>query len=187
MLVAKIIQNLSNKVFFGKEAHLTVLNPFLEKNVQIINKFLSDTQVRPVRCTQYIGPIDTCYPFFQMLTCPSYEDEDEDESFESGCDDIDPPILHRFLQSHQDKIGRIIESQTKLDAGDGTRSASYREAWETLRTVLMRPVIEPPILSENDTASHARYRKFMYQNRDRNTDTLKEIFRLQSTLEVRVI
>lgn len=65
VLVAKIIQNLSNKVFFGKEAHLTVLNPFLEKNVQTINKFLSDTQVSPVRYTQYNGPIDTCYSFFR--------------------------------------------------------------------------------------------------------------------------
>ena len=46
VLVAKIITNLSNNVSFGKEAHLTVLNPFLEKNVRTVTKFLSDTHVR---------------------------------------------------------------------------------------------------------------------------------------------
>jgi hypothetical protein len=46
LLVAKIIQNLSNNVSFGKEAYLTVLNPFLEKNVRTVTKFLSDTHVR---------------------------------------------------------------------------------------------------------------------------------------------
>lgn len=48
LLIAKIITNLSNNIFFGKEAYLTVLNPFLERNARTITKFLSDTYVRLV-------------------------------------------------------------------------------------------------------------------------------------------
>src|SRR5882757_317567 len=45
MVIAKIIQNLANNIFFGKEAHMTVLNKFLEDNIANITRFLSEMHV----------------------------------------------------------------------------------------------------------------------------------------------
>ena len=46
MVIAKIIQNLANNIFFGKEAHMTILNKFLESNIANITRFLSEMHVR---------------------------------------------------------------------------------------------------------------------------------------------
>jgi neurofibromin 1 len=45
MVIAKIIQNLANNIFFGKEAHMTVLNKFLEDNIANVTRFLSEMHV----------------------------------------------------------------------------------------------------------------------------------------------
>ena len=45
MIIAKIIQNLANNVFFGKEAHMTILNKFLEGNIANVTRFLSELHV----------------------------------------------------------------------------------------------------------------------------------------------
>lgn len=45
MVVAKIIQNLANNIFFGKEAHMTRLNKFLEVNIAGVTRFLSELNV----------------------------------------------------------------------------------------------------------------------------------------------
>ena len=45
MVIAKIIQNLANNVFFGKEAHMTILNKFLEGNIANVTRFLSELHV----------------------------------------------------------------------------------------------------------------------------------------------
>jgi hypothetical protein len=42
MIVAKIIQNLANNIFFGKEAHMVVLNAFLKDNITNVTRFLSE-------------------------------------------------------------------------------------------------------------------------------------------------
>ncbi|KAJ1923513.1 RasGAP protein [Tieghemiomyces parasiticus] len=41
-LVAKLLQNLANKATFSKEPYMMLLNPFLERNHERINKFFSD-------------------------------------------------------------------------------------------------------------------------------------------------
>jgi len=46
MVVAKIIQNLANNIFFGKEAHMVSLNPFLKENITNVTRFLSELSVR---------------------------------------------------------------------------------------------------------------------------------------------
>ena len=48
MVVAKIIQNLANNIFFGKEAHMLPLNPFLKENITNVTRFLSEISVRPL-------------------------------------------------------------------------------------------------------------------------------------------
>jgi hypothetical protein len=44
-VIAKIIQNLANNIFFGKEAHMTVFNNFLEDNITNVTRFLSEMHV----------------------------------------------------------------------------------------------------------------------------------------------
>lgn len=46
MIVAKIIQNLANNIFFGKEAHMVVLNKFLEDNITNVTRYLNDLKVK---------------------------------------------------------------------------------------------------------------------------------------------
>ena len=55
MVIAKIIQNLANNIFFGKEAHMTILNKFLESNIADITRFLSDMHV----CSSFFCVTDT--------------------------------------------------------------------------------------------------------------------------------
>lgn len=45
MLMGKIVQNLANNIFFGKEAHMAVLNPYLKENISIVTRFLSEVNV----------------------------------------------------------------------------------------------------------------------------------------------
>ena len=48
LLITKVIQNLASNVMFGnKEPHMKVLNPFLERNIHVVTKFLSNIAVRP--------------------------------------------------------------------------------------------------------------------------------------------
>lgn len=46
MVIAKIIQNLANNIFFGKEAHMIGLNTFLQAHITDVTRFLSDINVR---------------------------------------------------------------------------------------------------------------------------------------------
>jgi hypothetical protein len=45
-IIAKIIQTLANNVLFGREAHMSVLNPFLQAKIMDVFKFLSELSVR---------------------------------------------------------------------------------------------------------------------------------------------
>lgn len=42
MVIAKIIQNLANNIFFGKEPHMIILNDFLRSNIVNVTLFLTD-------------------------------------------------------------------------------------------------------------------------------------------------
>ena len=46
MLIAKIIQNLANNIFFGKEAHMIGLNDFLREHITHVTRYLSELNVR---------------------------------------------------------------------------------------------------------------------------------------------
>lgn len=45
-IIAKIIQTLANNILFGREAHMSILNPFLQERVVHVFKFLSELSVR---------------------------------------------------------------------------------------------------------------------------------------------
>jgi hypothetical protein len=48
MVIAKVMQNLANNIFFGKEAHMVCLNPFLTDNITNVTRYLSEVNVSPV-------------------------------------------------------------------------------------------------------------------------------------------
>lgn len=45
MVIAKIIQNMANNIFFGKEVHMTVLNDFLGEHIADVTRYLSSINV----------------------------------------------------------------------------------------------------------------------------------------------
>lgn len=45
MVVARVVQNLANNMFFGKQAHMAPLNDFLKNNIVVVTRFLSDLNV----------------------------------------------------------------------------------------------------------------------------------------------
>ena len=45
MIVVKVIQNLANNTFFGKESHMMIFNNFLEDNITDVTRFLSEMHV----------------------------------------------------------------------------------------------------------------------------------------------
>ena len=45
MNIAKIVQNLANNIFFGKEVHMIPLNDFLSANIVNITRYLSEVNV----------------------------------------------------------------------------------------------------------------------------------------------
>lgn len=60
MVIAKIIQNLANNMFFGKEAHMVVLNEFLECKIINVTRFLSEVNVsRPSYSNTNTDKLDT--------------------------------------------------------------------------------------------------------------------------------
>jgi len=45
LVIAKVIQNLANNMFFGKQVHMAPLNDFLKHNIVVVTRFLSDLNV----------------------------------------------------------------------------------------------------------------------------------------------
>jgi hypothetical protein len=46
MLIAKILQNLVNNLYFGKEPHMASLNEFLSQNASVVSRYLAEVNVR---------------------------------------------------------------------------------------------------------------------------------------------
>lgn len=44
-VIAKVVQNLANNIFFAKEAHMVVLNDFLKENITNVTRYLSEVNV----------------------------------------------------------------------------------------------------------------------------------------------
>lgn len=44
-VIAKVVQNLANNIFFAKEAHMVSLNDFLKENITNVTRFLSEVNV----------------------------------------------------------------------------------------------------------------------------------------------
>jgi hypothetical protein len=118
-----------------------------------------------------------------LLSGPIGED---DQKLNSGCDDTDSLVLHRFFQTHADKIGKELLSQEHPTTQGRSGFASGKEAWEALcaKLVDMGSALEAPVLSRGDSSRHTPYQQFMHRNRDRDTDILNEVFYAHPAVEV---
>ncbi|TRM67484.1 hypothetical protein BD626DRAFT_544948 [Schizophyllum amplum] len=136
MVVAKVIQNLANNIFFGKEQHMTVLNKFLERNIANVTRFLSELH----KVSQRV-------------------DDDQDEFFESSSDNSDVMVLHRFFHKHADKIGKELLSIAKPNVESNSAAVNGKHAWDDLCGWLVdlgQPV-QPLQPSSATSAEHTKY------------------------------
>ncbi|TFK43927.1 hypothetical protein BDQ12DRAFT_702865 [Crucibulum laeve] len=156
MVTAKILQNLANNIFFGKEAHMTVYNDFLHSNITNITRFLSELQKIPGTTAE----------------------EEEDQWLGITSDETDIIVLHRFFDKHADKIGKELLSITKSSTDDESSVVSGKRAWDGLCALLvdLGPVIEAPRLSAEISATHQEYNNLMIRYANRNTESVHHIF-----------
>ncbi|KAF7432844.1 Ras GTPase activating protein ira2 [Pleurotus ostreatus] len=171
MVVTKVIQNLANNIFFGKEAYMVVLNKFLKDNIDNVTRYLSELNVRG--CLQ--PPLDDTDPPCQRFSIATAEEE-ADEWLGTTSDDTDIIVLHRFLSKYTDQIGAELLSQANPSELD--TSPSTKDAWNSLCALLVdlgKP-LEAPVLSNAVAADHPEYLSLMSRYAHKNTTALQDIF-----------
>lgn len=156
LVIAKIIQNLANNIFFGKEAHMEVLNDFLRANIVNVTRFLSE-----------VNKFST-----------SGTDDDPDEWLGESYDDSDTIVLHRFFEKHGDKVGKDLLSLQKPQAEADASAINGKRAWNTLCSALvdLGGPFEPPRLSPWTTTEHREYLDLMSRYSTRSTEPVRDLF-----------
>uniref|UniRef100_A0A0W0FVQ0 Ras-GAP domain-containing protein n=1 Tax=Moniliophthora roreri TaxID=221103 RepID=A0A0W0FVQ0_MONRR len=154
MLIAKIIQNLANNIFFGKEAHMIALNDFLRGHITHVTRYLSE-----------LNRFDPT------------EGED-DEWLGTTTDDTDLIVLHRFFDKHADKIGKELLSISKPSVDGDTSAANGKNAWDNLCTLLvdLGSPLEVPRTSSLGSSEHPEYKDLMKRHANKVTDLVHDIF-----------
>lgn len=155
MVIAKIIQNLANNLFFGKEKHMVPLNTFLQANIASVTRFLSELN-------KYQAPTS---------------DEETDEWLGTTSDDTDIIVLHRYFHKHADKIGKELLSLSKPSESDPS-AVSGKHAWDELCGLLVElgTPLDIPKLSSASSHDHRDYLDLMTRHAHRSTDSVKGIF-----------
>ncbi|KDR84288.1 hypothetical protein GALMADRAFT_87191 [Galerina marginata CBS 339.88] len=155
MVIAKIIQNLANNIFFGKEAHMTTLNKFLEGNIANVTRFLSELHKHPVLA-----------------------EESSDVWLGITSDDTDVVVLHRFFHKHADKIGKELLSLSKPSVEGESSAVSGKRAWDGLCALLvdLGPPMDVPQLSQSDSSQHRDYIELMAKCANRSTTSVEHLF-----------
>ncbi|KAJ7094350.1 hypothetical protein C8R44DRAFT_384405 [Mycena epipterygia] len=155
MVIAKIIQNLANNLFFGKEKHMVPLNTFLQANIASVTRFLSELN-------KYQAPTS---------------EEETDEWLGTTSDDTDIIVLHRYFHKHADKIGKELLSLSKPSDNDPS-IISGKHAWDELCGMLVElgTPLDIPKLSSASSHEHRDYIDLMTRHAHRSTDSVKNIF-----------
>ncbi|KAG5638080.1 hypothetical protein H0H81_001930 [Sphagnurus paluster] len=156
MIITKIIQNLANNIFFGKEAHMVVLNAFLKANITNVTRFLSDLS----------------------KFSPAINDEENDQWLGTTSDDTDIIVLHRFFDKHADKIGKELLSLSKPSIEGDPAALSGKRAWDGLCALLvdLGPPLEIPRPSLYSRQVHSEYIELMARCEGKDTTSVEEIF-----------
>ncbi|KAK7053933.1 hypothetical protein R3P38DRAFT_3343387 [Favolaschia claudopus] len=155
MVIAKIIQNLANNLFFGKEKHMVPLNTFLQANIASVTRFLSELN-------KYQPPT---------------AEEETDEWLGTTSDDTDIIVLHRYFHKHADKIGKELLSLSKPSDNDPS-AVSGKHAWDELCGMLVElgTPLDIPKLSSASSHEHRDYLELMSRHQHRNTESVRHIF-----------
>ncbi|KAJ7620066.1 hypothetical protein FB45DRAFT_146957 [Roridomyces roridus] len=156
MVIAKIIQNLANNLFFGKEKHMVPLNTFLQANIAIVTRFLSE---------------------LNKYQAPAADSEENDEWLGTTSDDTDIIVLHRFFHKHADKIGKELLSLSKPSENDSS-VISGKHAWDELCGLLVElgTPLDIPKLSSALSHEHRDYLDLLSRHAHRSTESVKAIF-----------
>ncbi|KAL0576959.1 Ras GTPase activating protein ira2 [Marasmius crinis-equi] len=154
MLIAKIIQNLANNIFFGKEAHMIGLNDFLRGHITHVTRYLSELN-------RYTPP-----------------ETEEDEWLGTSTDDTDIIVLHRFFDKHADKIGKELLSISKPTVEGDSSAAIGKNAWDNLCTLLvdLGPPLEVPRMSIVNSSEHPEYLDLLGRYDNKTTNSVQDIF-----------
>ncbi|KIY51663.1 hypothetical protein FISHEDRAFT_36865 [Fistulina hepatica ATCC 64428] len=155
MVIAKVVQNLANNIFFGKERHMMVLNPFLEQNIANVTKYLSELS--------------------KFVPRP---DEDLDEPLPSMTDESDVVVMHRFFHKHADKIGKELLSVAKPTPEGKAASIQSKHAWDELCAWLvdLGPPLERPVASSLSSKEHPGYLDIMRRYANRSMESIRSKF-----------
>ncbi|THH31919.1 hypothetical protein EUX98_g2275 [Antrodiella citrinella] len=155
MTIAKIIQNLANNVFFGKEAYMTPLNDFLQDNITNVTRFLTEVN-------KYTPP---------------GPDEEQDEWLDTAYDDTDNLLLHRFFDKHADKIGKELLSGSKV-YDQSPSDGDVKTSWQAICEAIVENNTEsaPPQLAELDSKGHPPYLELMARCGHRDTTSVQHLF-----------
>jgi len=180
MVIAKIIQNLANNIFFGKEAYMVVMNKFLGENIVNVTRFLSELNV----CSLQEITRSLFDGFLQKYT-PTGSDEEHEEWIGTAYDDTETIVLHRFFEKHVDKVGKELMSKP-LDEGDAY-AIDGRRTWETLCSTLvdMGQPMDIPRLSMLSSSQQRDYLDLMSRYNHRSTTSVRDIFIETFTEKVR--
>ncbi|KAF8165773.1 hypothetical protein B0H34DRAFT_794124 [Crassisporium funariophilum] len=146
MVIAKIIQNLANNIFFGKEAHMTILNKFLEGN--IANKFSAtneDNNDHWLGTTSDDTDVVVLHRFFHK-----------------HADKIGKELLSLSRPSAEGDPSAVAGKR----AWDGLCAL----------LVDLGPPLEVPRLSSLASADHREYSELMCKHANRNTAPVADLF-----------
>jgi hypothetical protein len=186
-IIAKVIQTLANNVLFGREAHMSVLNPFLQSKIMDVFKFLSELSVR----------IESCSPLYDFTNSivqrynPSLNDEDKDSHEWKGVtyDDTDTIVLHRFFSKHADKVGKELLSFMKPSAEGDPSTINGKRAWDALCSALvdLGQPIEVPRLSAMSSLEHREYLDLVARYDRADVTAVRDIFVETGAGKVRIV
>ncbi|KAL4251095.1 Ras-GAP domain-containing protein [Abortiporus biennis] len=155
-VIAKIIQNLANNIFFGKEAYMVALNDFLEENIVNVTRFLSEVN---------------------KYTPPSQEEE-QDEWLDTAYDDTDTIILHRFFDKHADKIGKELLSASKPSDHTNDHGINGKSSWQAICAAIVENTtpLASPAVSNLTSRDHPEYLDLMARYNHRDTAPVHHLF-----------
>jgi len=176
MIIAKIIQTLANNILFGREAHMSVLNPFLQAKIMEVFKFLSELSVR-VEFEFFISWLPNSI-IQRYSPSPSDEEKDSHEWKSITYDDTDTIVLHRFFSKHADKVGKELLSFMKPSAEGDPSAINGKRAWDALCSALvdLGQPIEVPRLSAMSSSEHREYLDLVARYDRADVTAVRDIF-----------